>query len=154
MHRNEEDTTIPNCWVYDAGDGWTIYAGKTDEDNDLLSTRFARPGEHWFHVNGMPGSHVILRAPENVQNTQADKGLIEKAAAVAAWHSKARNGGWCSVSTTLAANVSKERGAKPGLVTVSNVKNIKVKPALPGQANDGGTTKLACDKGDKRNKVN
>ena len=137
MHRND-DIVMPNCWIYDAGGGWRIFAGKTDEDNDLLSTRFARPHEHWFHINGMPGSHVILRAPEGMSDTDADRTLIEKAAAVAAWHSKARNGGWCSVTTTLAANVFKERGTKPGLVTVSNSKNIKVKPALPngcGQEN-------------------
>ena len=133
MPKNEKDISPPKCWIYDVGDGWSIYAGKTDEDNDLLSTRFARPNEHWFHVNGMPGSHVILRAPENDSEAQADRKLIETAAAVAAWHSKARNGGWCSVSTTMAANVSKERGSKPGLVTITNSKNIKVKPALPSQ---------------------
>jgi len=151
MNRNEQDTGMPNCWIYDAGGGWTIYAGKTDEDNDLLSTRFSHPSEHWFHVNGMPGSHVILRAPDGVQDVKPGKALLETAAAVAAWHSKARNGGWCSVTTTLAANVSKERGAKPGLVTVSNAKNIKVKPALPGLAKDNGKGRLDDAKNNNAN---
>ncbi len=134
MHRNENEIAMPKCWIYDAGDGWSIYAGKTDEDNDILSLRFARPNEHWFHVNGMAGSHVILRPPEDNPAAAADKKRLEMAAAVAAWHSKARNGGWCSVGTTLAANVSKERGAKPGLVCVANERKIRVKPALPGEA--------------------
>ena len=84
MHRNENEITIPKCWIYDAGDGWSIYAGKTDEDNDILSLRFARPNEHWFHVNGMAGSHVILRPPEGNPEATADKKRLETAAAVAA----------------------------------------------------------------------
>lgn len=135
MRRNENTEAIPKCWIYDAGNGWKIYAGKTDADNDMISTRFARPNEHWFHVNGMPGSHVILRPPAETPDAAADKSLIEIAAAVAAWHSKARDGGWCSVSTTLASNVTKERGAKPGLVNISNFKNVRVKPGLPKQDN-------------------
>lgn len=133
MQNKEHTKTEPKCWIYDAGDGWKIYAGKTDEDNDILSTSFARQNEHWFHVNGLPGSHVILRAPDD--NSDPTKELIEKAASVAAWHSKARNGGRCSVTTTLAKNVSKPKGAKPGLVEVTNIKNIKVKPALPSSEN-------------------
>ena len=122
----------PKCWIYRTPDGWLIYAGKTDADNDLLSLRFARTGEHWFHINGMPGSHVLLRAPEGTENTEASKELLEKAAAVAAWHSKARNGGWCTVSTCLAQNVSKPRGAKPGLVEIASSRLIKVKPSIEG----------------------
>lgn len=131
MPRKINNEPIPDCWEYAAGDGWTIYAGKTDVDNDILSTSFARPDEHWFHVNGMPGSHVILRKPEGNETAVADKRLIEMAASVAAWHSKARNGGWCSVSTTLAGKVSKPRGAKPGLVEIKGSRNIRVKPGLP-----------------------
>ena len=112
-------------------DGWLIFAGKTDDDNDILSLRCARPGEHWFHINGMPGSHVILRAPEDVE-TQPDRQHLERAAAVAAWHSKARNGGWCTVSTCLAQNVSKPRGSKPGLVELSSSRTLKVKPSIEG----------------------
>ena len=134
MRKNNEESVQPKCWTYETSDGWKIYAGKTDEDNDILSLRFARPNEHWFHVNGMPGSHVVLRPPEGNSDAKADKKLLETAAAVAAWHSKARDGGWCSVTTTLAANVSKERGAKPGLVTVSNPRNLRVKPSLPTEA--------------------
>lgn len=118
----------PRCWVYELGGGWSVYAGKTDEDNDLLSMHFARQNECWFHVHGMPGSHVILRGPED-EGPNAE--LIEKAAAVAAWHSKARGGGKCTVDMTLARNVSKPRGAKAGLVCISHERTLRVKPALP-----------------------
>lgn len=131
MPRKEYQPPQAQCWKYDAGDGWQILAGKTDEDNDILSLRLARQEEHWFHINGMPGSHVILRAPNDT--AKADKRLIEMAAAVAAWHSKARNGGKCTVSTTLAKHVSKPRGAKPGTVEITHESLISVKPALPPQ---------------------
>ncbi len=126
----------PKCWKYEVR-GWKIMAGKTDEDNDMLSLETAKPDEHWFHISGLPGSHVILRKPDDDENATADKHLMETAAAVAAWHSKARNGGWCTVNTTLARNVSKPRGAKPGLVEIRDVKSIRVKPALPRKDEPG-----------------
>lgn len=109
-------------------DGWEALAGKTDADNDLLSLKTARPNDLWFHVHGLPGSHVILRGPEGEQPTND---LIKAAAAVAAWHSKARNAGMVPVSCTEAKHVSKPRGAKPGSVCIKREKTIKVRPALP-----------------------
>lgn len=125
---------LPKCWIYETEEGWRILAGKTDADNDLLSLHFARPGEHWFHINGLPGSHVLLRAPQGESNQSADKSLLERAASVAAWHSKARNGGWCTVTTCLAQNVSKPRGSKAGLVEISSSRTLKVKPSIEGLA--------------------
>jgi len=119
----------PKTWQYTLADGWTVYAGKTDEDNDLLSCHFARPQDYWFHVSGCPGSHVILRGPDDAT---ASKELLQAAAAIAAWHSKARNGGNCSVDCTLARYVSKPPRTPAGLVTISNSKTIRVRPGLPG----------------------
>jgi predicted ribosome quality control (RQC) complex YloA/Tae2 family protein len=42
---------------------WTVLVGRTDTDNDYLSLTMARPDDWWFHVRGVPGSHVILRGP-------------------------------------------------------------------------------------------
>ena len=56
---------------------------------------------------------------------------IKQAAAIAAWHSKARAAGIVPVSCTEAKNVSKPRGAKPGSVCIKREKTIKVRPALP-----------------------
>ncbi|MBQ6474323.1 MAG: DUF814 domain-containing protein [Victivallales bacterium] len=131
MPRKEHIPPEPKCWQYDVGNGWTILAGKTDEDNDLLSLRLARPEDHWFHVRSMPGSHVILRGPEGEQPTRA---LLETAASVAAWHSKARGGGKCAVTSTLAKHVSKPRGGKPGLVEITHETVHKVRPGLPGDS--------------------
>lgn len=131
--KHEYQPPEPRLWQYAVGNGWLILAGKSNEDNDILSLRFARPEEHWFHINGMPGSHVILRGPDDAP---PDKALIQAAAAVAAWHSKARDGGTCSVVTTLAKFVSKPRGAKPGTVEILHERIIRVKPALPNSTPD------------------
>lgn len=106
---------------------WTVLAGKTDADNDRLSLKIAKPDDWWFHVRGMPGSHVILRAKPD---EEPDKDTLKRAAAIAAYHSKARNGGVTAVSCTRARFVSKPRGAKPGTVTIRKETVIKVRPGI------------------------
>jgi predicted ribosome quality control (RQC) complex YloA/Tae2 family protein len=122
-------------WSYTLADGWQAYAGKSAMDNDLLSLEFAQPEDFWFHVHDQPGSHVILRAPENSQ-TPPDRALLEQAAAIAAWHSKARGCSRCTVDCTQARHVSKSRAAPPGTVTITHVRRLKVKPALPPGSED------------------
>ena len=46
--------------AYTLPDGWQVLVGRTDADNDHLSFRVARPGDGWFHVRGMPGSHGLF----------------------------------------------------------------------------------------------
>ena len=106
---------------------WEVLAGKTDVDNDLLSLKMAGPKDYWFHVKGMPGSHVILRA----KDSKPDRSIIKQAASIAAYHSKARNGGITPVSYTLAQYVTKPKGAKPGTVSIRKESIIKVRPCLP-----------------------
>ncbi|MFA7369510.1 MAG: hypothetical protein WC334_07690, partial [Kiritimatiellales bacterium] len=79
-------------------------------------------------VHGLPGSHVILRGPEG---GTPDAVIVKQAAAIAAWHSKARAAGIVPVSCTEAKNVSKPRGAKPGSVCIKREKTIKVRPSVP-----------------------
>jgi predicted ribosome quality control (RQC) complex YloA/Tae2 family protein len=123
----------PSVYEYHLPGDWTVLAGKSDADNDLLSLKTARPADYWFHVRGMAGSHVVLRAEKN---RQPDRKTLEAAAAVAAWHSKARSGGTVPVAYTLARFVSKPRGAKPGTVSIRKEKILKVRPALPPENNE------------------
>lgn len=117
-----------NIIEYTVSGGWTVLAGKTDEDNDYLSLKLAGPNDYWFHVRGMPGSHVILREKSG---EKPEKAILKEAAAVAAYHSKAKNGGITTVSCTQAKYVSKPRKAKPGTVTIRKESVIKVRPAIP-----------------------
>jgi predicted ribosome quality control (RQC) complex YloA/Tae2 family protein len=115
-------------YEYELPGGWKVLAGKTDEDNDLLSIRLAHPEDWWFHVRGMPGSHVLLR---HRPDEEPDRETLKGAAAIAAYHSKAREGGMVSVSCTRAKYVTKPRGAKPGTVTIRRESLLKVRPGVP-----------------------
>jgi predicted ribosome quality control (RQC) complex YloA/Tae2 family protein len=108
--------------------GWRVLAGHTDADNDALSLRIAGPGDWWFHVRGMPGSHVVLTNPAG---GEPDRDTLRQAAAIAAYHSKARTGGVVAVSCTLARFVTKPRGARAGTVQIRRETVLKVRPALP-----------------------
>jgi predicted ribosome quality control (RQC) complex YloA/Tae2 family protein len=108
--------------------GWKVLAGKNDEENDLLSTEVAQPEDWWFHVRSTPGSHVVLQVPEG---EEPGRDVLKAAAAIAAWHSKARGAGKVAVSYTRACNVSKPRRSPTGTVTIRREGTLKVRPALP-----------------------
>ena len=80
----------------------------------------------------MPGSHVVLTV---AAGQTPDRRTLNGAAAIAAYHSKARGGGVVAVSGTLARYVTKIRGAKPGTVHIRKARIFKVRPALPETCN-------------------
>jgi predicted ribosome quality control (RQC) complex YloA/Tae2 family protein len=123
------------AWAYALPGGWTVLAGKTDEDNERLSLNVARPNDYWFHVHGVPGSHVVLQGP---LGEEPDRDTLRAAAAIAAYHSKARNAGVVPVSCTRAQNVSKPRGARAGTVQIRKETTLKVRPGLPAAPSSGG----------------
>ena len=104
-----------------------MLVGRTDADNDYLSLRLARPDDWWFHVRGMPGSHVILQARPGAD---PDRQTLKRAAAIAAYHSKAREAGVVAVSCTRARYVTKPRGVPVGTVQIRKEMVLKVRPAL------------------------
>jgi predicted ribosome quality control (RQC) complex YloA/Tae2 family protein len=132
MSGQDKDKTNrqPDAYEYELPGGYQVLAGKTDAENDFLSIKFATPNDYWFHVRGMPGSHVILRLGEKEEPA---KDIIKQAAAVAAYHSKARSGGVVPVSCTRAKHVTKSRGDKPGTVHIRKEIVLKVRPAVPGK---------------------
>jgi len=118
----------PEVFEYQLPGGWTVLAGKTSQDNEILSLKTAGQNDLWFHVRGMPGSHVIIRSKPD---EEPDKETVRKAASIAAYHSKARSGGKVAVSYTKAGNVSKPQGSRQGTVHIHRETVIKVHPALP-----------------------
>jgi len=117
----------PRILAYELPGGWKLFAGATDADNDYLSARLAHPNDWWFHADKVPGSHVILRAKED---QEPNRETLRQAAAVAAYHSKARNAGTVPVHCTRARHVSKPRGVKTGTVNVSRGSVLKVRPDI------------------------
>jgi predicted ribosome quality control (RQC) complex YloA/Tae2 family protein len=125
------DRSRPRLLEYALPGGYTVLVGRTDADNEHLSLRLARPDDWWFHVRGLPGSHVVLQAPEGVE---PDRAVLRQAAAIAAYHSKARQAGVVPVSCTRARFVRKPRGAKTGTVEIQKETVLKVRPAEGKQA--------------------
>lgn len=109
--------------------GWTVLVGRTEADNDALSLKVAGPDDWWFHLRGMPGSHVVLR---RLSGREPDGETLKKAAEIAAYFSKAREAGVVAVSCTRARYVTKPRGAKPGTVRIRREKVLRVRPGLDG----------------------
>lgn len=112
---------------YELPGGWTVFAGATDGDNDYLSTSLAQPDDWWFHVDKIPGSHVVLRAKDGEEPSRE---TLRQAAAVAAYHSKARHAGSVAVHCTQARYVKKPRAAKTGTVSVARGSVLKVRPDI------------------------
>lgn len=101
--------------------------GASDADNDYVSTQVAEPDDWWFHADGVPGSHVLLRAKAD---QEPGKDTLRQAASVAAYHSKARNAGTTPVHCTRARYVKKPRGVKTGTVQVAHGTTLKVRPDI------------------------
>lgn len=103
-------------------EGHEVLVGRSDEENDRLTMQIARGNDLFFHVRGCPGSHVILRVDANRPPNHES---LADAAALAVHYSKARNRPSVDVSYTPRKWVKKPRGAKPGLVQISNEKTIR-----------------------------
>ncbi len=127
-------------WSYELPGGWQVLAGRTDADNDLLSTVLVQDDDWWFHARDLPGSHVVLRAHSGPDpEAEPDKKVLEAAAAIAAYHSKGRDGGTMGVSVVRGRDVRKPKGAKPGTVHIRNEQALRVKAGIP---HPGKTVKL------------
>ncbi len=109
--------------------GVRLFVGRDGTDNDRTTFEFAKPYELWFHTQQCPGSHVVMKYPN--KSFEPSSKEIAEAAAVAAWHSKARNDTLVPVIYTERRHVRKPRKAKPGLVTVDREKSIMVEPRPP-----------------------
>jgi len=109
-------------------DGFEVLIGRGDEENDVLTFAVAEPNDFWLHVaGGAPGSHVVVRNPEHLE--ELPRPVVERAAALAAWYSKARRAGKVEVHLCRVADVSKPRGMPPGKVLLARWKRIRVYPA-------------------------
>lgn len=93
-------------------DGFDIYVGKNNIQNDELTLKFARPRDIWLHTKNIPGSHVII-----VTNGQTvPDSTLNEGAMLSAFYSKGKNSSKVPVDYTEKKNVKKPNGAKPGFV--------------------------------------
>jgi predicted ribosome quality control (RQC) complex YloA/Tae2 family protein len=109
---------------YRTEQGLEVWAGRSEEGNDYLTTRLARGNDLFFHLEGYPGSHVILRTGGNA-SPPAESVLC--ACELAVHFSKLKDARHADVHVAPVKNVKKPRGAKPGLVYVNGGKTVHLR---------------------------
>jgi predicted ribosome quality control (RQC) complex YloA/Tae2 family protein len=114
---------------YILDDKYHVFVGKDSKNNDLLTTKFAKQNDYWFHARSVSGSHVVLR----VENTKEaiPKSVLKKTASLAAYHSKAKTAGTAPVTYTLKRYVIKKKGYPIGTVHLLKEEVLLVKPEIP-----------------------
>jgi predicted ribosome quality control (RQC) complex YloA/Tae2 family protein len=119
-------------------DGWEVLVGKGAADNDRLTFRVADRRDLWLHVaGGMAGSHVVVRLPED--GAEPPREVVEHAARLAAFHSKARGArGKVEVHLCRAGDVRKPPGFPAGMVELRRWESLKVYPLDPDRHPEGG----------------
>lgn len=105
--------------------GFTIRIGRSAKDNDELTLKHSHKNDLWLHVRDVAGSHVIIR---HQPGKTFPKEVIERAAQLAAWHSKRKNESLCPVMVTERKYVRKRKGNAPGQVIVDRSDTILVTP--------------------------
>ncbi len=107
-------------------DCWEIFIGRTNRENDELTTRFAKPYDWWFHSRIFRGSHIIIRNYKKKAELPDD--LRDLSARIAAYYSKAKKSENVPVDYTQIRHVRKPRGSAAGFVTYKNQKTLYVNP--------------------------
>lgn len=108
-------------------DGFKVYVGRNNIQNDKLSLKTAAKTDMWFHIQKAPGSHVILA----LNGEEPTETAMEFAAKTAAYYSSGRESGSVEVDYTEARNLKKPVGAKPGYVIYHVYNSVLVKPESP-----------------------
>ncbi|MBV1758668.1 MAG: NFACT family protein [Dethiosulfatibacter sp.] len=108
-------------------DGFEIFIGKNNEQNDFLTFVIATKNDIWLHAKGVPGSHVIIRS----DNQEVPDAVLEEAAAYAAYYSRSRGSEKVEVDYTLKQNLRKPKNAKPGFVIFNENFSLIIEPKKP-----------------------
>ena len=123
-NKKKKEETISKPLHYISKDGFNIYVGKNNRQNEYLTLRLSRKEDVWLHVQNMPGSHVIIeKGNKTIPST-----TLEDAAILAAYYSKGKNSNHVPVDYTERKYVKKPKNAKTGMVIYENFKTIFVNP--------------------------
>ena len=107
-------------------DGYELYIGKNNHQNDYVTQKLGRNADLWLHTKDIHGAHIIIKAHRSYDGFS--DAIIEKAAELAAWFSKARYSAKVPVDVTLRKNVHKPSGANPGMVIYTDQQTVYVTP--------------------------
>ncbi|MBQ2695782.1 MAG: NFACT family protein [Clostridia bacterium] len=123
LKRKKEEPSSPATFT--TKDGFTVFAGRNNRQNDFLTCKMAQNKDLWFHTKNIPGSHVVLKF--EMERPFSDAAITE-AAALAAFLSKAKEADKVPVDYTEIKNVKKPAGAKPGFVIYTTNQTAYITP--------------------------
>ncbi len=128
--KQKEPNSLPYHFI--SSDGFDIYVGKNNLQNDVLTLKFANSQDIWFHTKKIHGSHTVIKLG---LDKDVPKTTLTEAAQLAAYYSKGRDSGQVPVDYTVVKNVKKPNGAKPGMVIYDNYNTIYTTPKSPEELN-------------------
>ena len=120
----------PRFRKYDVGEGYELWVSRNQGEADRLTFRFARKYDIWLHARGCSGAHAVLRLPH--RDAAPGKYVLERAAGIAAYHSKGRHSALVPVIVTPRKYVRKPKGVAPGEVVVDREEVLLVPPEVSG----------------------
>ena len=124
MTKNKKVSFNPTKYIID---GYTLFVGRNNQENDYLTLKYAKKTDLWFHTKDIHGSHAILQLPPS--STLPNESILIKCAEIVAYHSKAKNSSHVPVDFCEVKYVKKINGAKPGMVIYRNQKTLYVNPS-------------------------
>jgi len=125
LKKAKKETNRLQPTKYISKDGWEIYAGRNNLQNDFLSFKLASGNDIWLHAKNIHGSHVIIKNKGSKQSLPL--GTLIQAANLAAYFSKAKKDNKVLVDYTFKKYVKKPKNAKPGMVIYSQEKSLWIK---------------------------
>ena len=122
--KNQKQPALSAPLKFTTSEGFTVFVGRNNRQNDKLTMKDANNNDIWFHTKNIPGSHTVLVTDGKVPTDKA----MEEAAILAAKHSRAKDSSQVPVDYTQIRHVFKPQGAKPGMVNYVNYKTVFVDP--------------------------
>ena len=113
---------------YISSDGYHMYVGKNNFQNEELTFKFATGNDWWFHAKKMPGSHVIVKA----NNEELPDRTFEEAGRLAAYYSSGRTAPKVEIDYIQKKHVKKTPGGKPGFVIYHTNYSLNIEPDIRG----------------------
>lgn len=112
---------------YVSSDGFHMYVGKNNYQNEELTFKVANGNDWWFHAKGIPGSHVIVKS----EGKELPDRTFEEAGALAAYYSKGRQNDKVEVDYIQKKQIKKVAGAAPGFVIYHTNYSMVAEPKIP-----------------------
>ena len=124
--KNKKERFTSRPFHYVSSNGYDIYVGKNNIQNEELTFKFATGNDWWFHAKGQPGSHVIVKS----NNDELPDRTFEEAAMLAAWYSKGRTAPKVEIDYVQKKHVKKVNGANPGFVIYHTNYSMTIAPDI------------------------